>query len=48
MSYAIKNKKKSKKMANKGRKYMFNNMTAEINADKIYKLYNEVLSENKK
>ena len=47
MVYAIDNKRKSKKMADKGRKYMFNNMTAEINADKIFKLYNEVLSENK-
>ena len=41
--YAITNPKKSEKIAEKGRKYMFENMTSEINADKIYKLYKEIL-----
>ena len=44
MLFAIENKQKSKDMAKKGRTYMFENMTAEINADKVYKVYKEILN----
>ena len=43
MLYVINNKEKSKEIANNGRKFMSENMTAEINADKIYELYNQVI-----
>ena len=43
MRYAINNPEKSKEMANSGRKFMIENMTAEINADNIFKVYKEVL-----
>lgn len=41
--WAIQNKDKSQKIANCGRKYMFENMSAERNADEIYKLYIDIL-----
>jgi hypothetical protein len=44
MLLAIHNREKSKKIAQKGRKYMFDNMTAEINADNVYKVYKEILN----
>ncbi len=44
--YAITHTYKSKNIAKKGRQYMFENMTAEINADNIYKLYEDVLNLN--
>lgn len=34
---------KSKEIAKNGQKYMFENMTAEINADNVYKVYKEIL-----
>ena len=34
--WAVNNLEKSKKIANNGRSFMFQNMTAEINADKVY------------
>lgn len=40
---AINNKPKSKEIADYGRKYMFENMSAERNADEIYSLYKEIL-----
>ena len=43
MLFAINNKEKSKELAKKGRNYMFNNMTAEINADNVYKVYKNIL-----
>ena len=43
MIYAIENKSIMKNIANEGRDYMFQNMTAEVNADKIYSLYKEIL-----
>ena len=43
MIYAITHREQSRKIASKGREYMFRNMTAEINADKIYNLYKEIL-----
>ena len=44
MLYAINNKSKSRKIAESGRKYMFENMSAERNADEIYNLYMEILN----
>lgn len=46
MSFAINNKKEAEKIANNGRDFMFNNMTAEINADNIYEIYMEILNKN--
>ena len=40
---AIKNKSKSIEIADYGRQYMFENMSAERNADEIYSLYEEIL-----
>lgn len=40
----INNKDNSKKIAAEGRKFMYENMTAEINADNIYSIYNEIIS----
>ena len=45
MKYVIENKDISKNIANNGRRFMYENMTAEINADNIYSLYNQVISE---
>ena len=44
MLFAINNKSKSIKIADSGRKYMFENMSAEKNADEIYDLYMEILN----
>ena len=44
MLWLIDNKEKSKAISNNGRKFMAQNMTAEINADNIYSLYNEVIN----
>lgn len=44
MLYAINNKSKSREIAESGRKYMFENMSAERNADEIYNLYMEILN----
>ncbi len=43
MLLVVENIDNSKKIADNGRKFMSQNMTAEINADKIYSLYNEVI-----
>ncbi len=43
MIYAITHREQSRKIASNGREFMFRNMTAEINADKIYNLYKEIL-----
>lgn len=43
--YAINNPKISKKIAKTGQQYMYENMTAEINADKIYETYQQVMKE---
>lgn len=43
MRLAIENRDKSKEIAKKGRTYMFDNMTAELNADNVYKVYQEIL-----
>lgn len=40
---AINNINKSKEIAKNGQKFMVENMTAEINADNVYKVYNEIL-----
>lgn len=40
----VNNKEKSRKIAENGRKFMNENMTAEINADNIYALYKKILS----
>lgn len=45
MVLAIENKSKSKEIAKMGRKYMFENMSSEKNADEIYKLYEAILNE---
>lgn len=42
--WAIQNKLKCKEIAKSGRDYIFNNMSAEKNADEIYKLYNEIFN----
>ena len=44
MLWVIDNKEKSKNIAKNGRNFMAQNMTAEINADNIYSLYNEVIN----
>ncbi|WP_405291004.1 glycosyltransferase [Methanobrevibacter sp.] len=44
MLLVVENIENSKKIANNGREFMSQNMTAEINADKIYALYNEVIN----
>ncbi len=44
MLLVVENIENSKKIANNGREFMSQNMTAEINADKIYSLYNEVIN----
>lgn len=41
---AVNNKSKSKKIAKSGRQYMFENMSAERNAEEIYNLYMEILN----
>ena len=43
MLWAIKNKTKAKEIAKNGCQYMFENMSAERNADEIYQLYEEIL-----
>lgn len=43
MELAITQKKYARQLANAGREYMYNNMTAEINAENILKLYREIL-----
>ena len=44
MLWVINNKEKSKNIAKNGRDFMAQNMTAEINADNIYSLYNDVIN----
>lgn len=44
MLFAINNKSQSIEIADSGRKYMFENMSAEKNADEIYDLYMEILN----
>ncbi|WP_296866688.1 glycosyltransferase family 4 protein [uncultured Methanobrevibacter sp.] len=44
MLFAINNKSKSREIAKSGRKYMFENMSAEKNADEIHDLYMEILN----
>jgi len=41
--FAIENIEQSRKIANNGRKFMFENMTAEKNADNVYEVYKEIL-----
>jgi|GEM_PF-784567 len=41
--HAIENPAESKQIADNGRRYMFDNMVSEINADNIYNLYQEIL-----
>ncbi len=41
--FAIKNKEKSREIADRGRKFMIENMTAEKNADNVYKVYKDIL-----
>ena len=43
LSWAIQNKMDAKEMAKNGRQYMFENMSAERNADEIYHVYEEIL-----
>ena len=43
MLFAIKNIEKSKKIAEAGRQFMFENMTAKKNAENIYEIYKDVL-----
>lgn len=43
--FAINNPNVSKRIANNGRQTMFENMTAEINADNVYNLYQDIISE---
>lgn len=43
MLFAINNLDASRDIAENGQQYMFENMTAEINADKIYEVYSEIL-----
>ena len=42
--FAANNKSESMKIAESGRKYMFENMSAEKNADEIHDLYMEILN----
>lgn len=44
MLSAVNNKSKSKEIAKSGRQYMFENMSAERNAEEIYNLYMEILN----
>ncbi len=44
--FAFENPDISKEIADKGRRVMFENMTAEINADNIYNLYQEIMENN--
>ena len=44
MLSAVNNKAKSKEIAESGRQYMFENMSAERNAEEIYNLYMEILN----
>lgn len=44
MLLVVENIENSKKIADNGRNFMSQNMTAEINADRIYSLYNEVIN----
>ena len=44
MMEAVSNRQKSRELAQTGREFTYQNMTADINAEKIYNLYNEVLS----
>ena len=41
--YALEHPDSSKKIAKNGQRYMLENMTAEINADRIYELYSEII-----
>ena len=43
LSWANQNKMEAKEMAKNGRQYMFENMSAERNADEIYHVYEEIL-----
>ena len=43
LEYAIKNRDEAKIIAENGQKYMLRNMTARINAEKVYKLYKKIL-----
>lgn len=47
ISYALSNKKEMRAIANRGREYMFKNMSAETNAKNIVDLYKEVLAKKK-
>ena len=44
--YALNNQENVKKIASNGRSFMYENMTAEKNADNIYRLYQEIFKEN--
>ena len=46
MLFAVNNLDKSKQMAQNGRKFMYENMTSEINADKVYEVYEEILKKS--
>lgn len=43
--FALNNPHVSKRIANNGRQTMFENMTAEINADNVYELYQDIINE---
>ena len=43
MVWTLQNRLKAQKIAQAGREYMYQNMTSEINADKIFALYQEIL-----
>ena len=45
IEYALIHKEEMKKIAEQGRRYMFDNMTSEINADNIKKIYDDILKE---
>lgn len=47
IKFAIANKEKMRDIANEGRRFMFNNMTSEINAQKILEEYKLILSTNR-
>ena len=46
MLFAVNNLDKSKQMAQNGRKFMYENMTSKINADKVYEVYEEILKKS--
>lgn len=46
MQWVLNNIDKSIQLSKKGREYMFNNMTAEKNADNVFKLYQRIFFEN--